>query len=132
MPEGEIFSLYGWGGYLNWKIPEKKVFVSGFMPLWSRESASEGESLNAYREYTNIIKDKADHKEVFEKYNVEIVLMPANGDERIIDKISKSLVDTYTRSFGKLEGKSLSDRLHEDGWEVIYKDETAGILRKKR
>src|SRR5205814_1427764 len=41
--KGEIFALYDWGGYLDWKLPEKKVFVDGRMPSWRWGSALEGE-----------------------------------------------------------------------------------------
>jgi DNA-directed RNA polymerase subunit RPC12/RpoP len=34
LPQGNIFAPFGWGGYLVWHLPEKKVFISGQMPHW--------------------------------------------------------------------------------------------------
>jgi hypothetical protein len=41
--EGRLFSNYGWGGYLIWKLPGEKVFIDGRMPSW-RWKAPTGES----------------------------------------------------------------------------------------
>lgn len=130
LPEGQIFSLYDWGGYLNWKLPEKKVFVNGFMPLWSREVAPEGESVNAYREFVDVFKDKVDYDEVFDKYGVEMVLLPVEKELTWIDKFSKMISEYFGRIFERETPDDLIVRLKEDNWEVVYEDETSLIFRK--
>lgn len=130
IPSGEIFSLYGWGGYLNWKLPERKVFVNGFMPIWSRESAPNGESTNAFKEYVELLDGKVDYKHVFKKYNVDTVLIPITRDAEGIDRLSERLIEVYKSYFGAESKKSLTDRLEEDGWNEVYEDDTAIILKK--
>ncbi len=40
LPEGEMFSVYNWGGYLIDKLPEKQVFVDGRMAIWEKDGYS--------------------------------------------------------------------------------------------
>lgn len=130
LPEGEIFSLYGWGGYLNWMLPEKRVFVNGFMPVWSRNAAPENESLNAFRDYIRLMADKEDYIDIFEKYNVELVLLPRKLDPEGIDKLSEKLLNFYRTLFNKEEKKTFLERLREDGWEEIYVGASSLVLQK--
>ena len=130
VPQGEIFSIYGWGGYLNWKLPEKRVFINGFMPLWSREKAPSNESLNAYRDYTDILKDKLDYEKVFDNYNVEVVLLPVEKEKLFVDRLSLKISNFFSSLLNKEKGESFLARLEDDCWSVIYKDTTAMILKK--
>lgn len=70
LPKGEIFSEYGWGGYLIWKLPQKKVYIDGRMPHWP----------GILKEHSDIILGKGDYRPVFDKYGVEMVLWPTPKD----------------------------------------------------
>ncbi|MBI4099632.1 hypothetical protein HY440_01350 [Candidatus Microgenomates bacterium] len=80
---GEIFSEYDWGGYLIWKLPQKKVFVDGRMPIWQQDNYS------AFREYQKITSGQGDFQQVFQKYNVQTVLW-SNYDESFLTKLKTS------------------------------------------
>lgn len=81
LPSGEIFSNYNWGGYLIWKLPNKKVFIDGRMAHW----------LDIMNFQTEIISGKVDYKTVFTKYNIRMVLWP-KSDKRgnFIDRIKQN------------------------------------------
>lgn len=97
MPSGEIFSNYNWGGYLIWKLPEKKVFVDGRMSHWP--------GILDYQ--SQILLGKIDYREVFNKYNIQMVLWPKKDKDDIF-----------------------VDRIKKDGWKVVYFDTVSQILIK--
>lgn len=74
LPKGEVFSDYGWGGYLIWKLPQKKVFIDGRMPHWP----------NILKEFAQISTGEKDYQPVFDQYNIEAVLWPVEKDNKNI------------------------------------------------
>ena len=67
-PQGNIFAPFGWGGYLIWKLPEKRVFIDGRMPHWG----------NILNEYSEIISLQSPFAKVAESYNINMVLVQKN------------------------------------------------------
>lgn len=110
-PAGEIFSQYGWGGYLIWKYPDKKTFIDGRMPSWRWNPINHTESSYAYKEYKDIIFYDKDFTQIFDKYNISTVLWSA---AREVTKQKKSFIQ----------------KLEELGWKKIYQDEVAVIYQK--
>lgn len=68
---GEIFSHYNWGGYLIWKIPEKKVFIDGRMGRWP----------GVVEYQRSIINGKLDYRTEFKKYAIDTVLLPRKMED---------------------------------------------------
>jgi len=130
-PEGEIFSTYSWGGYLIWKMPEKKVFIDGRMPSWKRGTAPENELTNAYTVYEEILKEETNYKDIFENFNVRTVLINTESSE---SDESSSLQIWYESILTKLGHEpnhfDFQQTLRDDGWETIYKDSIATIYQK--
>jgi len=62
-----FFNDYGWGGYLDWQLPQTKVFIDGRMTGWRR---SDGRYILA--DYLAIQKGKC---EVAQKYDIRVVLV---------------------------------------------------------
>jgi hypothetical protein len=65
---GTLLNEYDWGGYLIYRVPERKVFVDGrlfpFFPV-------------VLREYRDAVELRANWKDVLAKYDVrEVLLMP--------------------------------------------------------
>jgi hypothetical protein len=66
-PSGAMVNYYLWGGYLNWKDPDLKVFVDGRADIF---------------EYTGVLKDYLSLLEfenletILDKYKVRYVLFP--------------------------------------------------------
>lgn len=127
LPKGEIFSEYGWGGYLIWKLPEKKVFIDGRMPSWRWDSYPENESGRAFDEYSEILKGERDYKQSFEKYSVDTVLWPRKEPTSAIGRITKKLEDIFSQDTEKF---NLLEQIEKDGWEKVYEDEVSAIFKK--
>ena len=67
-PEGNLFNLYGWGGYVIWKAyPEYRVFIDGRADMYDE----------FIYEYLNVYKLKPAWKETLDKYDVKIILIPS-------------------------------------------------------
>lgn len=75
-PAGEIFSLYEWGGYLDWKLPEKKIFIDGRMPSFRWMARNKKESNYAFKEYQQLLYDKKTPADsLIKKYNITTILI---------------------------------------------------------
>lgn len=130
LPEREIFSEYGWGGYLIWKLPEKRVFIDGRMPSWRREEYPPGETGAAFDDYTDLLNGDIEYKLVFEKYKVDTVLWPVPKAPGLFE-ILQGRLDEFLLRFGK-EKKDFNflEELAKDGWEKTYEDSVAVIYKK--
>ena len=125
LPSGQIFSEYGWGGYLSWKLPQKKVFIDGRMPSWRYKENPSGESGYIMKEYVDMLSDKVSYKEVFEKYGVEVVLWPQKRKARFLDALSQKIEEWL---FKKEAPFDLTIELEKDGWKRVYEDNTSQIF----
>ena len=116
--EGNVFSDYGWGGYLIWKLPEKKTFVDGRMPSWK---GSEG---SAFEEFMDVTWKKKEFGPIFDKYGVDVVLWPKRdiAERKIWPNITwlKSEKQEY-----------LPERLEKAGWEKVYEDNVSLVYVRK-
>ena len=129
MPEGNIFSEYGWGGYLIWKLPEKRVFIDGRMPSWRWDKNPEGELGNAFDTYTKLLGGKIDYKEIFNNFNVDTVLWPKVVAKGAIDILAEKIENFFVKDDEK-EKFDFLEQLEKDGWEIIYEDSVSAIYRK--
>jgi hypothetical protein len=131
---GNIFSDYGWGGYLIWKLPQKKVFIDGRMPSWHWDKNIEGETNDAMSDYTRIVQGDEDYGKIFDKFSINTVLWhkkPVKGPiDRFEDKYFDQLDPIY-KLLGKKHSKfDFSEKLKSDGWKVVYSDDVSIILQK--
>ncbi|OGK40205.1 hypothetical protein A3A74_06885 [Candidatus Roizmanbacteria bacterium RIFCSPLOWO2_01_FULL_35_13] len=118
LPEGQIFSSYEWGGYLIWKLPQKKVFIDGRMSSMSQKNKT-GESDYIFAEYMSLITSKTSLAKVFQKYKVDTVLLP----RRWTDEKSRDIMKSYVSKFIK--------DLKKNNFKAVYQDKVAIILTKK-
>jgi len=127
-PQGQIFSEYNWGGYLIWKLPQRKVFIYGAAPLFRWQANIPGESNYAMTDYINIITDEIPYKPEFDKYNIDTVLLSApkenNQTTRFIDEMK------YVLGTGPgASTQGLYPKLVKDGWKKVYQDTSSVILK---
>src|SRR4030042_4267273 len=130
LPEKQIFSDYGWGGYLIWKLPEKKVFIDGRMPSWRWSFQSKKESSYVMEEYLNMLSGEVNYKDVFQKYNVDTVLLPVEKGETFFNQLDKKFKKFLGRFYKKKINFKFIDELKKDGWTKVYSDDTAVIYQK--
>jgi hypothetical protein len=129
LPAGQIFSRYGWGGYLIWKLPEKKVFVDGRMPSWRWDGNPSDESDSAFDEYNDILQKKKKARAVFENYNIDTVLWPAKKEPKRSGFVQKVL-NVFRPWIGLREKGSFTSNLESSGWKKKYEDEVAVIYSR--
>lgn len=124
--QGNLMSNYGWGGYLIWKYPEKKVFVDGRMPSW-RWVAPKTESNWVFKEYQQI-SDKGDRYELFNKYNIRTVLWNKNN---IVLATEPKWWSSLKRKLGikNQTRKDILSLLQENRWNKVYEDNICVIYR---
>jgi len=68
---GTLLNEYDWGGYLIYRVPERKVFVDGrLFPFYPA----------VLREYRDAVELRSDWKDVLAKYDVrEVLLRPSRA-----------------------------------------------------
>jgi hypothetical protein len=130
IPSGQIFSSYDWGGYLVWKLPQKKVFIDGIMPVWKFPAEPPGESKDAMDDYMNLTSGKVDHKPLFNKFDIDTVLLAKplqeNGMVALLEKDFP-----FLEKFGMFDNTfDLRNELVRDNWKIVYQDQTAIIYQK--
>lgn len=116
LPKENLFAEFGWGGYLDWKLPEKKVFIDGRMNSW-RFHTIPNESTWIFKDYMKVAYD-GDYKEIFDKYQIDTVLLTK---ETLHSGIFVKKEKPYLKLITNLE---------KDGWKEIYSDEVALVLQK--
>lgn len=129
IPAGNIFSEYGWGGYLNWKLPQKRVFIDGRMPSWKWKKPAEGELGNVFDTYAKLLEGKIDYKEVFNNFKVDTVLWPKVVAKGAIDILAEKIENLFVKDDEKEEFVFL-EQLGKDGWEIVYEDTVSVIYRE--
>jgi hypothetical protein len=134
VPNGNLFSEYGWGGYVIWKFPEKKVFIDGRMPSWKIDKYPVNETGDAMQEYVKVISGDIPYGDIFNRYNIDTILWPRKKEEGYVDKIEEKYFDQLSL-FYKILGKKQSnfnflDELENDGWKIVYSDNVSVVLQK--
>lgn len=128
--KGEIFARYDWGGYLDWKLPQKKVFIDGRMPSWRWQDAPSVNSRFAYRDYIEIIGTSKNYQALLKKYNIEYILwLPQtknpsgfSGYGGGVSFISNN--DFFLRT-------NLVSHLAKAGWKKVYEDKVSVVYKKE-
>lgn len=128
---GKLFTEYGWGGYVIWKLPEKKTFIDGRMPSWRWEAPNEAESSWAFKDYDRVTKE-GEYQELFEKYNVGVVLWPTPGEPtseaKVVNAVAAWLKQRgFVKEEEKETKKTFLEKIEEEGWRKAYEDEEAVV-----
>jgi len=97
-----IYNTYEWGGYLVWKLPQKKFFVDGRMPAWDNL-----EKKSPYTIYLEIIQARPGWSDRVTGYGTDCLL------------ISKG-------TFLDLEIRDESKNW-QDVWKIVYEDERSVV-----
>jgi hypothetical protein len=124
--EGNIFAPYGWGGYLIWKFPGKRLFIDGRMPSWRRKETILGESNDAMLEYLEILSGNLHFKIPAAKYNISTVLW-SKDDLTNSSGLGEKLEEVF---IGETHTFDLLDDLERNNWQKVYEDDVAVIYRK--
>jgi hypothetical protein len=132
--EGNVYSDYGWGGYLDWKYPEKKVFIDGRMAIWRWDNAPKNELSNAFKTYIMIGRGEASYKSTFDQFNITTILLPNRKEAESIG-INKfeNMISSFLSLYGLVKDQDTFDSiktLESDGWQKVYEDNVSVIYQK--
>lgn len=123
--KGEIFSIYDWGGYLDWKLKNKKVFIDGRLA---------GQT-NVFKEYQDILNGKTEFKKIARKYNIDTVLVTLpqekNKKKTFLKDLNEWLSNIISKSDKKGKYPDIYTQLKNDNWVEVYKDKVAVVYRRK-
>jgi hypothetical protein len=125
--ERKIFNEYGWGGYLIWRYPERKLFIDGRLPQYELNGHS---ILEEYFSFSN--KEKIDIQ--LKKYEIGLALLKIKQDSIKIHWWEKMIFMIDENSIIKAQktGLALRDYLAASGeWQSVYNDGLAEIFIKK-
>jgi hypothetical protein len=79
--EGEMFNLYSWGGYLEYRLwPEKRIFIDSKADFFGEDFI---------RQYQQVLEVQDDWEEVLNEYDVDWVILPP--DELIVKALEIEL-----------------------------------------
>ena len=123
---GNAFNKYGWGGYLEWKMPDKKWFIDGRMSNWVTDDSLLGESNWAFKEYLQVLRGEMPVEEVWNKYGIRTVIL----ESRKGFSETKFLLKWTRQEGGPEEGFDLVKELLSRGWTKVYEDNMAVVVEK--
>ena len=127
LPQGNIFTIYEWGGYFDWKLPEKRVFIDGRMPSFRHTAPNKMESDYVFKEYTKgIYGKKKDFAKILKKYHIQMVVMPKHKES------NKGTLDTlfdyfFYKYFSKYSKNPKPEENKFEDLKIIYTDDTTVI-----
>jgi len=117
--EGNLFSEYGWGGYLIWKYPEKKTFVDGRMAIWRWNQKDKRFLNDAYGTYLDIMNGEKTLIPYLQKYHITRLILPTPQKTTVHPIILK------LRALLQPRGKTIL----KINYPIEYQDETATIYK---
>jgi len=65
-----LYTMYEWGGYLIWQVPNTKVFVDGRMPAWITKSGK-----SPYTIYLEIIQARSGWEKTLNTYRTDAIFI---------------------------------------------------------
>lgn len=73
---GNLFNSYNFGGFLIWRLPEKKIFIDGRMPSWTKNGAIFGPTF--FADYEKMAENPDFLREIFAKYDISCAAIDKN------------------------------------------------------
>lgn len=129
IPAGEIFSDYGWGGYLILNLPEKRVFIDGRMPSWRWDKNPNTELASAFDTYNAVLGGVTDYREIFDKFGVDTVLTRKRVPTSVSGLYNKA--ENFLTLFGwEKNDFRLLEVLEKDNWKKVYEDDVSVVYQK--
>lgn len=118
-----IFNSYGWGGFLTWSWPEKKLFIDGRLPQITFNNHTFLEEYNEFFE-----ENKSENK--LNEFDIKLILIAKDK------KIKLNWIDKYIFFMNEEEVNSGKNNLLEflnnsKDWQKIYENENSLLYKKQ-
>jgi hypothetical protein len=134
LPRQQIFSSYDWGGYLDWQLPQKKVFIDGRMPSWRWQANKKGESNYAFDEYKKVLTGQIPFAVFATKYHISTLLIAKVDSTKPHEKflgISIQKIPLLRQLFFSWNSfYGIVSQVKQLGWKEVYNDNIAVIYQQ--
>jgi len=118
-----LLSIYNWGGYLIWTLPEKKLFIDGRLSQYPYAGHT---LMEEYYEFYN--KDKIEDK--INEYNIKLILLNSREDPYKLNWIDKYFLLFNQEKINKTENNLKNYLDGSSGWKVLYRDDVATVYSR--
>jgi hypothetical protein len=119
-----IFNEYGWGGYLIWVDPARKLFIDGRLPQ------VEFAGHTYLEEYYEFFKKEENIGAQLDKYKINLILFPAKDTDLKAKKWERIFFGIRNEEL--IAHNYLRDYLATaSNWQPIYSDQTAIIYKRE-
>jgi hypothetical protein len=124
LTDKKIFNTYGWGGYMIWEWPGKKLFIDGRLPQYK------------YNEHTLLEEylDFFDEEKVEKKLNehgIEVVLLLLNQDVKF-NWFEKTILKLNEEEFNNQKIALQEYLKNSPEWKLVYSDKLSNIFLKSQ
>jgi len=117
-----VFNYYGWGGYLIWTLPERKLFIDGRLPQYEFAGHT---IMEEYYEFFN--KEKIAKK--LSQYNIRLVLIKKDSQKQKVNWFEEFFFGVDEKKLNT--NNNLKEYLDNSKyWQVIYSDKVSNIYLK--
>jgi hypothetical protein len=118
--DDRILNSYGWGGFLIWVLPERKLFIDGRLPQ------VEFAGWTFIQEYFDFFGPNNKPKDKLNKYDISLVLIKSKDEPIYVKKWERVLF--FIRQDILIPNNHLRKYLDSAvDWKIIYQDNTAII-----
>ncbi len=121
----KLFNKYGWGGYLLWTLPERKVFIDGRLPMLPFAGRT---FLEEYNEF--FTEGKTADK--LKRYNIGLILVPSKKKYYKLSWFEKYFLLIDEEKINRYDDHFKNYLEQADDWRRVYGDDTAVIYVKSR
>jgi hypothetical protein len=125
-PAGNLFSIYNWGGYLTWQLPEKKMFIDGRMNSWRRSNYIKNESSDAFKDFQGLMSGLIPLTSAINTYRITTFLLPIQKPT-LQNPIDRPIAGLFSKEKPTTDIYEQLTKLH---WVKIYNDSTSVIYQK--
>lgn len=123
-----IFNEYGWGGYLIWQYPERKLFIDGRLPQYKLNS--ETTMLQEY--YSFFDKEKTAAK--LNEHDIGLVLLLTRSKMPKIHWWERRFFGVSEEKLEEAQKGDVDFRnyfINSPDWQAVYSDSLADVFLKK-
>ena len=118
-----IFNYYGWGGYLIWVLPERKLFIDGRFPQHEFVGHT---IMEEYYEFFD--KEKIEKK--LNQYDIRLVLINEGGQKQKVRWFEKFFFGVDEEKLNNQNNDFKEYLNNSNYWQAIYSDKVSLIYLK--
>ncbi len=118
-----IYNTYGWGGYMIWAYPEKKLFIDGRLPQYKFAGHT------MLEEYNSFYKEDANHNEKLNQYNIRLVLLIKEKDIKF-NLFEKFFLMMNENKINDNENHLVNFLEENNEWAIVFENNNSIIYAK--